>query len=59
MFVEKCWYEWWEKQGYFTPKNKDENSETFSMVIPPPNVTGKLHIGHALTAAIEDTIIRW
>lgn len=58
-FVEACWYEWWEKQGYFKPVNKDKNHDVFSMVIPPPNVTGKLHLGHALTVALEDVLCRW
>ena len=34
-------------------------AEPFTMVLPPPNVTGKLHVGHALTAAIQDTLVRW
>ncbi len=56
--VEAAWYEWWEACGYFKP---DENTskEPFVMVIPPPNVTGTLHIGHALTNSIQDTVIRW
>ncbi|XP_015087822.1 valine--tRNA ligase, mitochondrial 1 [Solanum pennellii] len=56
--VEKSWYAWWEKSNFFVA---DPNSAKppFVIVLPPPNVTGALHIGHALTAAIEDTIIRW
>ncbi|KAM3341099.1 valine-tRNA ligase, mitochondrial 1 [Capsicum galapagoense] len=56
--VEKSWYAWWEKSNFFVA---DPNSPKppFVIVLPPPNVTGALHIGHALTAAIEDTIIRW
>jgi valyl-tRNA synthetase len=38
---------------------KKQQKEVFMMVIPPPNVTGKLHLGHALTNAVEDTIARW
>jgi len=61
--VESAWYSWWEKQGYFTPdakkcKNLPEDKR-FIMVIPPPNVTGALHVGHALTAAVEDALTRW
>lgn len=56
--VEAGWYEWWEKAGFFEadPKRKDT---PFVIVIPPPNVTGALHIGHGLTCAVEDTIVRW
>ena len=61
--VEAAWDAWWNKAGYYScdPKlatNAGENNR-FVMVIPPPNVTGSLHIGHALTSAIEDTITRW
>ncbi|KAJ0471091.1 putative valine--tRNA ligase [Helianthus annuus] len=56
--VEKSWYAWWERSRFF---EADSNSSKppFTIVLPPPNVTGALHIGHALTAAIQDTIIRW
>ena len=56
--VETSWDEWWAEQGYY---RGDENStkERFVMMLPPPNVTGTLHIGHALTCAIQDTIARW
>ena len=56
--VEAGWYDWWEKEGMFTPK-MGSNKPKFVIVIPPPNVTGALHIGHALTNAIQDTIVRW
>lgn len=58
--VEAAWYEWWEKQGYFNPDviNKDA-TEQFVIVIPPPNVTGSLHLGHALTNSIQDALVRW
>ncbi|CAN1299052.1 Valine--tRNA ligase, mitochondrial 1 [Linum perenne] len=56
--VEKAWYPWWEKSGYFVADAKS-SKPPFVIVLPPPNVTGALHIGHALTAAIEDLIIRW
>ncbi|KAG7035615.1 Valine--tRNA ligase, mitochondrial 1 [Cucurbita argyrosperma subsp. argyrosperma] len=56
--VEKSWYEWWEKSGFFVADAKS-SKPPFVIVLPPPNVTGALHIGHALTAAIEDAIIRW
>ncbi|XP_071729730.1 valine--tRNA ligase, mitochondrial 1 isoform X2 [Rutidosis leptorrhynchoides] len=56
--VEKSWYEWWEKSGFFEA-DSSSSKPSFTIVLPPPNVTGALHIGHALTAAIQDTIIRW
>ena len=46
-----CRYAWWEGCGFFKPR--EDSTETFSIVIPPPNVTGSLHIGHALTLAVE------
>ncbi|KAJ1679950.1 valine--tRNA ligase, partial [Spiromyces aspiralis] len=61
--VEAAWYNWWVKEGFFAPKDPPANGEkddrTFVIPAPPPNVTGKLHIGHALTTAIQDTLIRW
>ncbi|CAK7339762.1 unnamed protein product [Dovyalis caffra] len=56
--VEKSWYDWWDKSEYFVADAKS-SKPPFVIVLPPPNVTGALHIGHALTAAIEDTIIRF
>ncbi|KAH9618500.1 hypothetical protein KSS87_013101 [Heliosperma pusillum] len=56
--VEKSWYEWWEKESFFVA-DSSSSKPPFVIVLPPPNVTGALHIGHALTSAIEDTIIRW
>ncbi|KAL0102785.1 hypothetical protein PUN28_018227 [Cardiocondyla obscurior] len=64
-YVEAAWYAWWEKEGFFKPEygRKDILEENpkgkFVMVIPPPNVTGFLHLGHALTNAVEDAITRW
>ena len=59
--VESAWYEWWLAQGFFKPEYKlpFAKDETFVIPAPPPNVTGSLHIGHALTIAIQDTLIRW
>lgn len=56
--VESAWYAWWKKAGFFEPR-PDDNAEVFSMPMPPPNVTGALHMGHALTISIQDTLIRW
>ncbi|XP_047503607.1 valine--tRNA ligase isoform X1 [Pieris napi] len=64
-YVEAAWYAWWDKQGFFKPEYGkksvlDSNPKgQFVMVIPPPNVTGSLHLGHALTNAVEDAITRW
>ncbi len=56
--VEEKWYRYWEELGYF---KADENSEqkAYSIVIPPPNVTGVLHIGHALNNTLQDILIRF
>jgi len=56
--VEKKWYEAWEKSGCF---HADENSPKprYSIVIPPPNVTGVLHMGHALNNTLQDILARW
>lgn len=56
--VEAKWYEWWEQNGFFKPHGL-ENSQKFVIVLPPPNVTGTLHLGHTLTAAVEDCLVRW
>jgi valyl-tRNA synthetase len=57
-YVEAAWYDWWHECGFFKP-DMDSDKEPFVIVIPPPNVTGALHIGHALTNAIQDSIIRF
>ena len=51
-------YKFWEESGYFKP-DTSSNNPPFVMIMPPPNVTGELHMGHALTIAIEDMIVRW
>ena len=56
-FEDKLYKEW-EKKGYFKP-NMDKNKESFCIVMPPPNVTGKLHMGHALDDTIQDILIRF
>jgi valyl-tRNA synthetase len=56
--VEEKLYEFWEKQGYFTPEI-DRSRKPFVIIMPPPNVTGELHVGHALTATLEDIMTRW
>ncbi|TVR19053.1 MAG: valine--tRNA ligase [Anaerolineaceae bacterium] len=57
--AEKRLYEWWDSQGWFRPECADENAETFVISMPPPNVTGSLHVGHALCTAIEDLMTRY
>jgi len=57
--VEDKIYRLWEKSGYFNPdKLPVKKGKTFSIVVPPPNVTGSLHLGHALNATIQDILIR-
>eukprot|EP01064_Diplonema_japonicum_P017895 TRINITY_DN2633_c0_g2_i1.p1 TRINITY_DN2633_c0_g2~~TRINITY_DN2633_c0_g2_i1.p1 ORF type:complete len:1060 (+),score=350.39 TRINITY_DN2633_c0_g2_i1:47-3226(+) len=65
--VEAGWYDWWEASGFFRPRSDFEewNAERvkkdgqFVICLPPPNVTGSLHIGHALTNAVQDSLVRW
>eukprot|EP00744_Colponema_vietnamica_P001718 GILI01002816.1.p1 GENE.GILI01002816.1~~GILI01002816.1.p1 ORF type:complete len:973 (-),score=377.56 GILI01002816.1:248-3166(-) len=61
--VEKDWYSWWEQSGFFKPRSDREevpaDAKKFVIVLPPPNVTGYLHLGHALTSAVQDTLIRY
>ncbi|KAI8323212.1 hypothetical protein GQ54DRAFT_258560 [Martensiomyces pterosporus] len=57
--VESDWYEWWQKRGLFKPQKSSNPSDEFTMLLPPPNVTGVLHIGHALTLSIQDAMARW
>ncbi|HEY0210135.1 valine--tRNA ligase [Acerihabitans sp.] len=56
--IEQPLYEHWEKQGYFKPHN-DTSKESFCIMIPPPNVTGSLHMGHAFQQTIMDIIVRY
>ena len=56
--VEPRIYQSWMDQGLFTPE-VDESRTPFCVIMPPPNVTGELHLGHALTASIEDALTRW
>jgi valyl-tRNA synthetase len=56
--VEQKWYQFWLEKGYFTPKI-DLTQKPFVIIMPPPNVTGELHMGHALTATLEDIMTRW
>ncbi len=56
--VEEKWYTFWEKGGYFAPDLK-RKGKSYVIVIPPPNVTGILHMGHALNNSIQDILTRW
>lgn len=63
--VEEELYHWWEEQGFFRPEQQlalglaDANAESFVISMPPPNVTGALHLGHAITSSVEDMLIRY
>src|SRR5436305_7116927 len=54
--VERRLYERWEKAGYFAPR---PGGEPYTVVMPPPNLTGELHLGHAMMDTVEDILIRW
>ena len=56
---EAKWYARWVEQGEFAPRPAEEGETTFSMVIPPPNITGSLHLGHALNNTLQDIIARY
>ena len=56
--VEGRIYDFWVEGGYFTPEI-DRGKQPFTLIMPPPNVTGELHMGHALTIALEDMMVRW
>ena len=61
--VESAWYDWWEKEGFHLPEFGEDGEVkpkgSYVISIPPPNVTGALHIGHALATALQDALIRW
>jgi valyl-tRNA synthetase len=59
--VEADIYKQWEESGYFTPENlpNAENKTPYTIILPPPNVTGNLHVGHALMLVIQDILIRF
>jgi valyl-tRNA synthetase len=56
--VEQKWYEFWRNEGYFSCDINRE-AQPFCIVMPPPNVTGQLHMGHALDNTLQDVLIRW
>ena len=58
--VEAAWNDWWEASGYYRGESSpDDKRPKFSICLPPPNVTGSLHLGHALTVAVQDLLCRW
>ncbi|HCU23592.1 MAG TPA: valine--tRNA ligase [Deltaproteobacteria bacterium] len=57
--VEKTWWQAWENSGLFTPPDDPGKLPVYSIVIPPPNVTGSLHMGHALNNTLQDILIRF
>jgi valyl-tRNA synthetase len=56
--VEDKWYSYWEEKGFFRAE-VDKEKEPFCVVIPPPNITGQLHMGHALDNTLQDIFVRW
>ncbi|KXS49830.1 MAG: valyl-tRNA synthetase, partial [Halanaerobium sp. T82-1] len=58
--TEDKWYEYWLENNYFAPREEIEDEKgTFSIVMPPPNITGQLHMGHALDNTLQDILTRW
>ncbi len=57
--AEKRIYEWWEQNGWFKPEVAPEDADSFVISMPPPNVTGALHLGHALFVSLEDLMTRY
>lgn len=56
--VEERWYGYWEKEGFFAPSG-DKEAKSFAIVMPPPNVTGRLHMGHAMDNTMQDILTRF
>lgn len=56
--TEKNWYQWWESKGFFAPQ-RNAKGQPYCIVIPPPNVTGSLHMGHGLNNTLQDILIRY
>ena len=56
--VEKKWYSFWENNNLFSPKTSS-NKKTFSIMLPPPNVTGSLHMGHGFQNTLMDVLSRY
>jgi valyl-tRNA synthetase len=56
---ERRIYEWWEKSGFFKPEIAPADAQPFVISIPPPNITGEMHVGHAMFVSLEDLMIRY
>src|SRR6478609_2157553 len=56
--VEARWIATWDERGTFNA-DADDSREAYTIVVPPPNVTGALHMGHALNGSVQDALIRW
>ena len=56
--IEDRLYKYWDESGFFRP-DEDKSKKPFSIVIPPPNVTGQLHMGHALDETLQDILVRY
>ena len=57
--VEETWQRAWEEEGLYRAGAGAHRHETFTIALPPPNVTGNLHMGHALNASTQDVLVRW
>jgi valyl-tRNA synthetase len=57
--IEHGLYDWWDEQGYFAPRDEVEDEKPFVTIMPPPNVSGVLHMGHVMFVALEDIMSRW
>ena len=57
--IEEKWYTFWESKGYYGIGSDLNNSKNFSTLLPPPNVTGTLHMGHGLNQTLMDTLTRY
>src|SRR5216110_1693253 len=57
--VEERWQRTWEEEGLYRAGAGKRRDETFVIAVPPPNVTGRLHMGHALNGSIQDVLVRW
>ena len=57
--TDETLYRWWEDSRHFRPRAASDGAPVFSMILPPPNVTGSLHLGHALQVTIQDSMARW
>ncbi len=57
--LEQRWYQTWEQAGYFIPQSNDEDDEPYCIMLPPPNVTGTLHMGHGFQISLMDALVRF